>query len=72
MQTLTYDVCVLGAGPAGIAAAISARRMGASVLLIERDGVPGGMSTAGMLNTWCGDAYSSIYSHICERTTKTV
>ena len=70
MQTLNYDICVLGAGPAGIAAAISARRMGASVLLIERDGVPGGMSTAGMLNTWCGDAYSSIYSHICERTTK--
>lgn len=70
MKTLTYDICVLGAGPAGIAAAIAARRMGARVLLVERDGVPGGMSTAGMLNTWCGDAYSSVYSYICRRTTK--
>ena len=70
MKTLTYDICVLGAGPAGIAAAIAARRMGARVLIVERDGVPGGMSTAGMLNTWCGDAYSSVYSYICRRTTK--
>ena len=70
MKTLNYDICVLGAGPAGIAAAIAARRMGAKVLLIDRDGVPGGMSTAGMLNTWCGDAYSSVYSYICEKTTK--
>ena len=70
MKTLNYDICVLGAGPAGIAAAIAARRMGAKVLLIDRDGVPGGMSTAGMLNTWCGDAYSSVYSYICKHTTK--
>ena len=70
MRVLNYDICVLGAGPAGIAAAIAARRMGARVLLVERDGVLGGMSTAGMLNTWCGDAYSSVYSYICEKTTK--
>lgn len=70
MKVLNYDICVLGAGPAGLAAAIAARRMGARVLLVERDGVLGGMSTAGMLNTWCGDAYSSVYSYICRRTTK--
>ena len=69
MTSLNYDICVIGAGPAGCAAAISARRNGASVLLVERDGVPGGMSTAGMLNIWCGDAYSSVFEHICEKTT---
>lgn len=72
MKTLNYDICVLGAGPAGTAAAIAARRMGAKVLLVEREGVPGGMSTSGMLNIWCGDAYGSIFAHIVESTTKTI
>lgn len=70
MKALNYDVCVLGAGPAGVAAAIAARRNNASVLLVERDGVVGGMSTAGMLNIWCGDAYGSIFEYICSKTTK--
>ena len=72
MTSLNYDICVIGAGPAGCAAAISARRNGAKVLLVERDGVPGGMSTAGMLNIWCGDAYSSVFEHICKKTTRRV
>ena len=71
-MTLNYDICVLGAGPSGIAAAISARRTGASVLLVEKDGVPGGMSTAGMLNIWCGDANGSVFSEIVKNTTVTV
>ncbi|AGL20978.1 geranylgeranyl reductase [Actinoplanes sp. N902-109] len=33
---MTYDLAVVGAGPAGAAAAIAARRAGASVLLIDR------------------------------------
>lgn len=70
MKTLFSDICVLGAGPAGIAAAIAARRQGAKVLLVERSGVLGGMSTAGMLNIWCGDAYGSVFEHICAKTTK--
>ena len=69
---LNYDICVLGAGPAGVAASIAARRMGARVLLVDKDGVPGGMSTVGMLNIWCGDAYSSVFERILQATTKQV
>lgn len=32
-----YDVCVIGGGPAGLAAAIAADKEGARVLLIERE-----------------------------------
>jgi len=40
----TYDVVVIGAGPGGLAAAISARQNGAAdVLIIERDLEPGGI-----------------------------
>ncbi|HPV70223.1 MAG TPA: FAD-dependent oxidoreductase, partial [Bacilli bacterium] len=38
-----YDVIVIGAGPAGLAAAISAEKNGASVLLIEREAKLGGI-----------------------------
>jgi FAD dependent oxidoreductase len=40
------DVCVVGGGPAGVAAALSAARNGARVLLIERMGFLGGSATA--------------------------
>ena len=36
-----YDIIVLGAGPAGIATAIIARRFGVSILVIEKDGFGG-------------------------------
>ena len=38
-----YDVAVLGAGPAGLAAALAAHERGASTLLIEREEKPGGI-----------------------------
>ncbi len=37
----TYDVCVIGAGPAGIMAAISALKNGKSVAVLERNERPG-------------------------------
>lgn len=46
----SYDIVVAGAGIAGIAAAVKAASMGASVLLIEHYPFLGGMSSAGMVS----------------------
>jgi anaerobic glycerol-3-phosphate dehydrogenase len=43
------DVVVVGAGPAGVTAAISAAREGADTILIERYGCLGGMATGGLV-----------------------
>ncbi|MDR0916605.1 MAG: FAD-dependent oxidoreductase [Oscillospiraceae bacterium] len=44
------DVIVVGGGPGGIAAAVSAARGGAKTILLERYGHLGGMSTGGLVN----------------------
>ncbi len=44
-----YDVIVCGGGPAGVAAALSAARTGASVCLLEVNGCLGGIWTAGLM-----------------------
>ena len=43
------DVVVVGGGPAGIAAAVSAARNGASVTLLERYPYVGGLAAGGMV-----------------------
>ena len=45
----TADICVVGAGPAGVAAAVTAARRGGHVLLIDGMAMPGGMSTAALV-----------------------
>lgn len=50
-----YDVAVIGAGIAGICAAISAARTGARVILLERFGTPGGNATTGGVASFCGN-----------------
>ena len=44
------DVIVVGGGPGGVAAAVSAARGGANTVLIERYGHLGGMATGGLVN----------------------
>ena len=52
-----YDTVIVGGGVAGIAAALSARRSGASVLLLEREYSLGGLATLGLV---------TIYLPICD------
>ena len=46
----SYDVVVLGGGPAGFIAAIAAARKGAKTAIVEQYGFFGGMATAGMVS----------------------
>jgi len=39
----SYQVVVLGAGPAGLAAGLAAKENGAEVLIVEREARPGGI-----------------------------
>ncbi len=46
----SYDVIVAGGGVAGVAAALSASRLGKSVLLIEKSVALGGLATIGLIS----------------------
>ena len=48
METLNYDIVVVGGGPGGLPAALAAARQGAKVLLVERNGYLGGNLTLGL------------------------
>ncbi len=48
----SWDVIVIGGGPAGCTAAAAAGSEGAKTLLVEATGCLGGMGTAGRLNQW--------------------
>ncbi|MBE7033714.1 MAG: FAD-dependent oxidoreductase [Ruminococcaceae bacterium] len=52
------EVLVIGGGPAGVCAAISAARMGVKTLLVEQGGFSGGMATRGLVGPFmtCYDA----------------
>jgi hypothetical protein len=65
------DVVVCGAGPAGVAAAISAARAGAKTLLLELHGCLGGIWTTGLLS-WILDHANKtgLMQEIFERLTK--
>lgn len=51
MTTSAWDLCVLGAGPAGYAAAMRAHDLGKRVVLVERDRVGGAGIHAGALSS---------------------
>src|SRR5438552_3401130 len=52
--TLAADVLVVGAGAAGVAAAVTAARQGLDVIVLERYGFCGGGAVAGLSGTVCG------------------
>ncbi len=54
MKAETFDMVVAGGGSAGLAAAVSAARVGARTLLVERQGSLGGMATAALVHSICG------------------
>lgn len=45
---LSYEVAVIGGGPAGLSAAITAARAGRKVILLEKNGYLGGNATLGL------------------------
>ena len=61
-----YDVIVVGAGPAGVSAAISAGRNGAKTLLVESLGRVGGISTSGMMSHFTGRCGNKLYLEILD------
>lgn len=58
----SVDVVVVGAGPAGIGAAVAAARNGAKTLVFDAHGCIGGMGTSGMVSP-----FMTSYDTSCER-----
>lgn len=59
---------VLGSGPSGFAAAYSAAKNGADVILVEQCGEVGGISTSGLMSHWTGSCGSPLYHEILRRS----
>ena len=62
------DVLVLGAGPAGMGAAVWAARTGANTMLVEQAGDVGGISTVGLMSHWTGRTEGGFYDEVLERS----
>ena len=65
---LYTDILVVGSGPAGFAAAYSAAKNGAKVVLVEQSGDIGGISTSGLMSHWTGSCGSPLYHEILRRS----
>jgi hypothetical protein len=65
----SWDVVIVGGGPAGCTAAIAAAREGARTLLVEATGCLGGMGTAGLVPAWCpfSDQVRIVYGGLAEK-----
>lgn len=68
VNELHTDVLVLGSGPAGFAAAYTAAKNGAKVILAEQGADVGGTSTSGMMSHWTGTCGSPLYWEILKRS----
>src|ERR1700741_1440600 len=74
-RNLTADVCVVGAGFAGLSAALRLKQAGASVIVLEARGQVGGRSSTSRLKDggwvdwggqWVGSSQDRFYSLIAE------
>ena len=65
----SWDVIVLGGGPAGCTSAAAAGLEGARTLLIEATGSLGGMGTNALVPAWCpfSDKEKMIYRGLAEK-----
>ena len=65
----SWDVIVVGGGPAGCTTATAAAREGARTLLIEQTGSLGGSGTSAMVPAWCpfSDKEKIIYKGLAEK-----
>ena len=74
----SFDVAVIGGGPAGIGAAVAAGRMGVRTVIVERHDVLGGMGTSALVNNFCpahldgsrliiGGVFAELRSRLIER-----
>lgn len=65
----SFDVIVVGGGPAGCTAAAAAAREGVRTLLIEATGSLGGMGTSGLVPAWCpfSDQQRIIYGGLAKK-----
>ena len=70
-KTIQTDVIVVGAGPAGIPAAIAAARNGAKVVLIEQDNVIGGAPVSMYVSFLCGGPRTGIFKETIEALNET-
>lgn len=62
------DIIVVGAGPAGISAAINAAREGMRTVLIEQSGSVGGVATSGLMSHWAGLVQGGLFEEIIDRS----
>lgn len=67
---LHTDVLVLGSGPSGFAAAYTAAKNGAKVILVEQCGDIGGISTSGLMSHWTGSCGSPLFNEILRRSSE--
>lgn len=65
---INTDVLVLGSGPSGFAAAYTAAKNGAKVIIVEQGGDIGGISTSGLMSHWTGNCGSPLYHEILRRS----